>query len=133
MIFPTPPACGTKDFRQAAASSERSHSADNGGQAMLAIGRESKCRTNIRNGKFRVIRNDVVFAHPLSQPVQHVVDRNPKIANARLAATLAGINRNSLRAFVAHTELQTPNVHPSTWFILPKKGQGVCETGRGGN
>src|SRR5699024_5999746 len=55
-------------------------------------------------------------------PVQHVVDRNPKIANARLAATLAGINRNSLRAFVAHTELQTPNVHPSTWFILPKKG-----------
>lgn len=86
-----------KQQLHAAASGRRSDH-----HAPLAIGGEGEGGGDVAPGQFREIVHDLVGGEAFGQPAQDVGDGDAQAADARLAASLAGLHRDHAAVIVRH-------------------------------
>src|SRR5512135_615017 len=66
------------------------------GQPALAIGREGEASPNVLPRQLREVFEDFSLRHARSQVFEHIVNRDAKPANARLAAALARLDSDDI-------------------------------------
>ena len=65
-------------------------------QALLTISGIAEAGENVFFSEVRKVLKKLFLGHPRSKIVQHVIDGNSHSANARLAATLARLDRDDV-------------------------------------
>jgi len=69
---------------------------------LLAVGGVGQARANVLFGQVGIIVQDFRPAHPGGDPAEHVAHRDAQAAHARLAAALAGFDRDELAIIHDH-------------------------------
>ena len=65
-------------------------------RALIAMSRKGQAGANVLQLKFRKVGKNLGLAHAFGQPAQNVMNRDPHAADARLAAALARLQRDSI-------------------------------------